>query len=72
MARTPGSRDPREQEAKTPYPEQEQPQEFGRNTLIGKPAQPAELAPAYVFLASEDSSCVTASIMDLTGGRMLP
>ncbi len=46
--------------------------EFGNNTLIGRPAQPAELAPAYVYLASDDSSYVTASIMDLTGGRMLP
>jgi NAD(P)-dependent dehydrogenase (short-subunit alcohol dehydrogenase family) len=46
--------------------------EFGKNTMIGRPAQPAELAPAYVYLASNDSSYVTASVMDLTGGRMLP
>jgi NAD(P)-dependent dehydrogenase (short-subunit alcohol dehydrogenase family) len=52
--------------------EPEKVKEFGKNTLIGRPAQPAELAPAYVFLASNDSSYVTASVMDLTGGRMLP
>ena len=34
---------------------------------------PAELAPAYVFLAAEqDSSYITGSVMDLTGGKMLP
>jgi NAD(P)-dependent dehydrogenase (short-subunit alcohol dehydrogenase family) len=45
---------------------------FGESTLIERPAQPAELAPAYVFLASNESSYVTGSVMDLTGGKMLP
>ena len=44
---------------------------FGEKSLYGRPAQPAELAPAYVYLASSDSSYVTASVLDLTGGRML-
>ncbi|MGE5487864.1 MAG: SDR family oxidoreductase [bacterium] len=52
--------------------EAEHMKQFGANTLIGRPAQPAELAPAYVYLASHDSSYVTGSVMDLTGGRMLP
>jgi len=45
---------------------------FGQKDLLGRPAQPAELAPAYVFLASEEASYVTGSVMDLTGGRQLP
>lgn len=42
---------------------------FGDNTLFKRPAQPAELAPVYVFLASEDASYVTAEIYGVTGGR---
>jgi NAD(P)-dependent dehydrogenase (short-subunit alcohol dehydrogenase family) len=45
---------------------------FGEKDPMTRPAQPAELAPAYVFLASNDSSYVTGSVMDLTGGRKLP
>jgi len=45
---------------------------FGKNDMFERPAQPAELAPAYVFLATPDSSYVTGSVMDLTGGKMLP
>lgn len=43
---------------------------FGANTLFGRPAQPAELAPLYVFLASADASYVTAEIYGVTGGRL--
>jgi len=45
---------------------------FGKNDPFQRPAQPAELAPAYVYLATQDSSYVTGSVMDLTGGKMLP
>ena len=45
---------------------------FGQKGSMGRPAQPAELAPAYVFLASDESSYVTGSVVDMTGGRMLP
>ena len=45
---------------------------FGKNTLIGRAAQPAELAPAYVFLASNDARFITGSIVDVTGGEMIP
>jgi NAD(P)-dependent dehydrogenase (short-subunit alcohol dehydrogenase family) len=45
---------------------------FGQNDPFKRPAQPAELAPAYVFLATQESSYVTGSVMDLTGGKMLP
>nr|WP_152208302.1 SDR family oxidoreductase [Marinobacter changyiensis] len=43
--------------------------EFGANTLLGRPAQPAELAPLYVFLASPEASYVTGEIFGATGGR---
>lgn len=43
---------------------------FGANSLFGRPAQPAELAPVYVFLASEDASFVSGEIYGVTGGKM--
>jgi len=47
--------------------------QFGKSDMLERPAQPAELAPAYVFLAAtEESSYITGSVLDLTGGRMLP
>ena len=45
---------------------------FGKQTLMGRAAQPAELAPAYVFLASNDARYITGSIVDVTGGEMIP
>ncbi|WP_188410983.1 SDR family oxidoreductase [Agaricicola taiwanensis] len=42
---------------------------FGKNTPLGRAGQPAELAPAYVMLASEESSYVTGAIVPVTGGR---
>ena len=44
---------------------------FGENAPIGRPAQPAELAPAYVFLASDDSSYVVGEVLGVTGGMLL-
>jgi len=53
-----------------------QPQEklvkFGQNTPMGRPGQPAELAPTYVFLASQESSYITAEVIGVTGGNHLP
>jgi NAD(P)-dependent dehydrogenase (short-subunit alcohol dehydrogenase family) len=43
---------------------------FGHEVALGRPGQPEELAPAYVFLASEDSSFVTGSLLEVTGGRL--
>lgn len=48
----------------------EQVSQFGRKQPIGRPAQPEEIAPAYVFLASDaDSSYITGVILPETGGR---
>ncbi len=53
-----------------------QPQEkipsLGAQTPIGRAGQPAELAPIYVLLASQESSYVTAEIYGVTGGNHLP
>jgi hypothetical protein len=45
---------------------------FGADTPIGRAAQPAELAPAYVFFASQESSYITAETLGVTGGSPLP
>lgn len=41
---------------------------FGKNTPMKRAGQPAELAPAYVLLASQDSSYMTGSTVQVTGG----
>lgn len=43
---------------------------FGQSTPMGRAGQPAELAPVYVFLASEESSFVSAQVIGVTGGRL--
>ena len=47
----------------------EQRRNFGADTMLGRPGQPAELAPAYVFLASAEASFITGSVALVTGGR---
>jgi NAD(P)-dependent dehydrogenase (short-subunit alcohol dehydrogenase family) len=43
---------------------------FGEQSPMGRPAQPEEIAPAYVFLASEaDSSFVTGTVLQVMGGE---
>ena len=51
---------------------QEKLEKFGDDVPLGRPGQPAELAPAYVFLASQESSYITAEVMGVTGGNHLP
>ncbi|MFG1716536.1 SDR family oxidoreductase [Micromonospora sp. NPDC049203] len=48
---------------------EEKVKEFGTDTPLGRPGQPAELAPAYVYFASQESSYVTGEILGVTGGR---
>ncbi len=43
---------------------------FGSQAPIGRPAQPEELAPSYVFLASDaDSSYITGIVLQVMGGE---
>src|SRR3954453_5297653 len=44
-------------------------EKFGKNTPLGRPGQPAELAPVYVLLACNDSSYMTGALIPVTGGR---
>ncbi|WP_107671112.1 SDR family oxidoreductase [Cyanothece sp. BG0011] len=43
---------------------------YDTDGIMKRAAQPEELAPAYVFLASEDSSFVTGALYDVTGGQL--
>lgn len=43
---------------------------FGDDTPLGRPGQPAELAGAYVFLASNDASYVSGEVIGVTGGKL--
>ncbi len=44
--------------------------EFGSNVTMGRPGQPVEVAPCYVFLASADSSYMTGQILHTNGGEI--
>ncbi len=43
---------------------------FDKDAALKRAGQPEELAPAYVFLASQDGSFVTGSLLDVTGGQL--
>ncbi|MGZ9115657.1 MAG: SDR family oxidoreductase, partial [Methylocystis sp.] len=46
--------------------------EFGADTPLGRPGQPAEIAPLYVLLASSESSFTTGQVFGATGGEVGP
>jgi NAD(P)-dependent dehydrogenase (short-subunit alcohol dehydrogenase family) len=46
-------------------------EQFGKGYPMERPAQPAELAPAYVFLASDESRYVVGEVLGVTGGKPL-
>lgn len=43
---------------------------FGANTAMKRPGQPVEIAPAYLFLASEEASFISGATLPVTGGRL--
>jgi NAD(P)-dependent dehydrogenase (short-subunit alcohol dehydrogenase family) len=45
--------------------------QFGADTPLGRPGQPGELAPLYVFLATDDSRYVSGEVIGATGGKPL-
>ncbi|MGN6130507.1 MAG: SDR family oxidoreductase [Nocardioidaceae bacterium] len=47
---------------------EEQVEDFGAQTPLGRAGQPAELAPTYVFLASPEAGYVTGEVLAVTGG----
>jgi NAD(P)-dependent dehydrogenase (short-subunit alcohol dehydrogenase family) len=47
---------------------EEEVKSFGQDVPLKRAGQPAELAPSYVLLASEDSSYITGATIQITGG----
>src|ERR1700712_2270938 len=45
--------------------------DFGSETAMKRAAQPSELAPAYVFLASDDASFITGQVIHVNGGEVV-
>jgi NAD(P)-dependent dehydrogenase (short-subunit alcohol dehydrogenase family) len=43
--------------------------EFGKNTPLGRPGEPREVAPAYVLLASDEASYISGAVIPVTGGK---
>lgn len=44
---------------------------FGKNTPMGRMGQPSEVAPAYLFLASDDASYITGQVIHVNGGSIV-
>ena len=46
-------------------------EKFGKDVPLGRPGQPEEVAPCYVFLASEDSSYMSGQVLHPNGGEVI-
>ena len=44
---------------------------FGTDTLLGRVGQPYEVAPSFIFLASEDASYITGQTIHVNGGTVI-
>ena len=44
---------------------------FGKDVPLGRPGEPSEVAPCYVFLASDDSSYMTGQVLHPNGGEVV-
>ncbi|SDH14640.1 SDR family oxidoreductase [Mucilaginibacter gossypii] len=51
--------------------DEEKIKEFGSETAMKRAGQPSELGPAYVFLASDDSSFITGQVIHVNGGEVV-
>ncbi len=45
--------------------------EFGKHTPMGRMGQPSEVAPAYLFLASDDASYISGQVIHVNGGEIV-
>jgi NAD(P)-dependent dehydrogenase (short-subunit alcohol dehydrogenase family) len=50
---------------------EEKVENFGSDTPLGRPGQPAELASVYVLLASDEGSYISGARIAVTGGRLI-
>jgi NAD(P)-dependent dehydrogenase (short-subunit alcohol dehydrogenase family) len=50
---------------------EEKAQQLGPDSPLGRPVQPAEPAPLFVFVASDESSYITGEVVGVTGGKPL-
>ncbi|UJA03797.1 SDR family oxidoreductase [Acinetobacter johnsonii] len=46
-------------------------EKFGKDTPMGRMGQPSEVAPAYLFLASDDASYITGQVIHVNGGEIV-
>lgn len=46
-------------------------EKFGKDTPMGRMGQPSEVAPAYLFLASDDASYITGQVIHVNGGQIV-
>jgi NAD(P)-dependent dehydrogenase (short-subunit alcohol dehydrogenase family) len=44
---------------------------FGEDTLLGRPAEPDEIAPSYIFLAADDAVCMSGQVLHPNGGEVV-
>lgn len=51
--------------------DQEKITQFGKDSPFGRPAQPVELSPAFVFLASAEATYISGEVLGVTGGKPL-
>jgi NAD(P)-dependent dehydrogenase (short-subunit alcohol dehydrogenase family) len=52
------------------FPEEKQ-ETFGKDVPLGRAGEPSEVAPCYVFLASDDASYITGQVLHPNGGRIV-
>ena len=45
--------------------------QFGEGGFLGRPAEPDEIAPCYIFLASDDAVCMTGQVLHPNGGEIV-
>jgi len=51
--------------------DEEQLKDFGKSTPMGRMGQPSEVAPAYLFLASEEASYISGQVIHVNGGSII-